>query len=150
MSGQVRKVPAERRSPSEVLKRGYSDEEVGHIYELARLSLENGDLRRAEVILNGITEVAPEFWPAWLGMSCVYVQNRAYEEAVYAARQALRLQPECNEAMLFLIACLLTTGDFSAAGTYLGEIGEKIESGAALHPNLVRFYKGQLARYQSR
>lgn len=143
-------VKGERRSPSEVLKRGYADEEIGHIYELGRLCLENGDIRRAEVILTGVTEIAPEFAPAWLGMAYVHIQNKNYDDAVFAARQALRLDPEFTEALLYLVACLLTIGDHTAAGTYLGEVGEKIESGAVTHPNLVRFYKGQLARYQNR
>ena len=63
----VEKSPAvigERRSPSEVLKRGYADEEVGHLYELGRLCLENGDLRRGEIVLSGITAIAPDTIPA--------------------------------------------------------------------------------------
>ena len=147
------KLPAnlnEKRSPSEVLKRGYADEEIAHIYELGRLCLENGDIRRAETVLSGVTQIAPEFAPAWLGMAYVHIQNRSLDDAIFAARQALRLDPDFTEALLYLIACLLTTGEHTAAGTYLGEVGEKIESGTVIHPNLVRFYKAQLVRYQNR
>lgn len=143
-------VPDRRRAPSEVLKRGYSDEEVQHLYELGRLCLENGDLRRAEAILTGLTHIAPEFAPAWLGVSYIHIQNKNQDGALQAAHQALRVEPESVEAMLFLISCLLTHGDFNSAGTYLGEVGERVESGGVGNPNVVRFYRGQLARYQNR
>ncbi len=143
-------VKERRRSPSEVLKRGYSDEEIAHLYEFGRLALENGDVRRAETVLAGITQIAPEYSPAWLGMCCVQIINRDYEEALHSAKQALRLAPESVEAMLFLISCLITQHDYNSAGTYLGEVGERIEAGGVDHPNLVRFYRTQLARYQNR
>lgn len=139
-----------KRVASEVLKRGYSDEEVAHIYELGRLSLENGDLRRAEAIMVGLTEVAPDFSSAWLGLAYIHIQNRNFEAAVQSTRQALKVDPGSREAMLYLIACLLTTGDYSSAGTYLGELSEMIESGTLEDPNMLRFYRTQLARYQSR
>ena len=138
------------RLGSEIVKRGYSDEEIANIYELARFSLENGDLRRAEIIASGLVEVAPEYAPAWLVMSYIHIQNKAYDSAVQAARQALRVDAQSVEATLYLTACLMTTGDFNSAGTYLGEVGEKIESGAVGDPNLLRFFRMQLARFQSR
>lgn len=139
-----------RRSPSEVLKRGYSDEEIAHLYELGRFFLENGDLRRAEVLLSGITEVAPDFGPGWLGMAYIQLQSKNIDGAVFSARQALRVEPEMVEALLYLATCLLTTGDLNAAGTYLGEVGEMIDSGTVDDANVIRFYKAQLARFQSR
>ena len=139
-----------KRTPSEILKRGYSDEEVVHIYELGRLCLENGDIRRAEAIMAGITEIAPDFAPAWLGMSYIHTQNHKNEEALNAAKQAHRVDPELPESILYLIACLLTSGDYNSAGTYLGEISEKIDSGIVDYPHFIRFYKMQLARYQNR
>jgi len=140
----------EHRRPSQVLKRGYSEEEVDSIYELGRLFLENGDLRRAEVIMAGLIEVAPDFAPAWLAASVMHVQKGNIEEAISTAERALQVQPDSAEAMLLLSACLLTTGDFNTAGTYLGEIGEKIESGAIDNSYIKRFYNAQLVRYQGR
>lgn len=142
--------PARKRSPSEILKRGYSDEEIANIYELGRLSLENGNLRRAEAILVGLVEVAPDFASAWLGMSYIHIQNRDFEAALQTTRQALKIDPNFHQATLYLIACLLTTGDYSSAGTYLGELGELIESGGLDDPGMLRFYRTQLARYQTR
>jgi lipopolysaccharide biosynthesis regulator YciM len=139
-----------RRVPSEVLKRGYSDEEIGHLYELGRLFLEHGDLRRAEVMFIGISEVAADFAPAWLGIAYIHIQNKNFDGAITAAAAALRIMPDSVEAMLFLISCQLTTGDYNSAGTYLGEIGERIESGLLEDPNLIRFYKAQMVRYGSR
>ena len=60
------------------------------------------------------------------------------------------MNPDFTEAMLFLATCLLTNGDYNAAGTYLGEVGEKIESGMVDSPTVIRFFKGQLARFQNR
>lgn len=138
------------RRPSEVLRRGYADEEVAAIYALGRLYLENGDIRRAEVIFHGLTEALPDFAPGWLGMSYVFLASRNYDQAIYSARQALRLDPDFVPATLFLVASLLSTRDYNSAGTFLGEVGEKIESGAVEDPALIRFYKGQLARFQTR
>lgn len=142
--------PVRRRVPSELLKRGYSDEELAHIYELGRFSLENGDLHRGEAIVSGLCEIAPDYAPAWLGLAYVHIQNKNFDSAVHCARSALRADPELVEAALYLISCLLSMGDFAAAGTYLGEIREKIDSGRVLGQDLVRLYKMQLARYQSR
>ena len=137
------------RSPSEVIKRGYTDEEILHIYELARVFLESGQLKRAEAIFTGLTEIAPEFAPAWLGLSYIHIQNKAYETATWAARTALQNDAEFIEAMLYLVACLLFAGDFNTAGTFLGEVGERIESGSVDNPDVVRFYQMQLARYEN-
>lgn len=141
--------PAERGG-SDLVRRGYAEEEISSIYELGRLCLENGSLRQAETILLGLTEVAPDYAPAWLGMSYIHIQNRNFDGAIFAARQALRIDPNFTEAMLYLVACLLTTGDFNAAGTYLGEVSDKIEGGLVDDSNVIRFFRAQLARYQSR
>ena len=134
----------------EPIKRSYSDEEVESIYELGRFSAENGDLKRAEVIMRGLVEIAPDYAPAWLGMSFVHAQNHAYENAIQAARRCLKINPAMVEAELFLITFLLSTGDFNSAGTLLGEVGEKIDHGEIDNPNAIRFYRMQLARFESR
>lgn len=142
--------PPRQRLNSEVVKRGYSDEEVAHLYELARFSLENGHTRRAESITVGLVEVAPEFGPAWLALSFIHIQNASYDAAISAAKQALKIDPQSLAGMLFLVTCYLNTGDFNSAGTLLGEVGERIDSGAAGDPSVVRFYRAQLARFQAR
>lgn len=139
-----------RRSPSEVLRRGYSDDELDQIYELGRFFLENGDLRRGEVIMLGISEIAPDFLPALLGLFYLYFQRHDFEQAASKARQALQLDPENIIARLYLATAQLSQGDYPAAGANLGEIGEKMENGQNEDPRLLRFYKGQLARYQHR
>ena len=139
-----------RRTPSELLKRGYSDDEIANIYELGRVFIENGELRRAEILMQGITEIAPDFHPAWLALAYVHIAHQDYDSALYAGRQAIRIQANSPEAILYLIVCLLATGDVGSAGTYLGEIGELIEGGLIDNPNLIRLYRAQLARYQYR
>lgn len=139
----------QRQRGTGLVKRGYSEQEIKIIYELARLLLDNGQIRSAETILKGITEVAPDFSAGWLGLSYVQISNRLFSEAIFSARQALRIDPGNVEALLYLVACFLTTGDQSSAGTYLGELSEKIESGQITHPRYINFFKGQLARYKS-
>lgn len=139
-----------KRVPSEILKRGYSDEEILHIYELGRLFLENGDLSRGEAVMHGLNEIAPDFSPAWLGMSYIYFHGKNFEQSVQCARRAVQLDPSFNEALLVMVAGLMSLGDYNTAGTYLGEAGEKIETGLIDDPKSIRFYKAQLARYQTR
>ncbi len=139
-----------KRVPSEVLKRGYSDEEILHIYELGRLFLENGDLSRAEAIMHGLNEIAPDFGPAWLGMSYLRFHAKNFEQSVDCARRAFKLDPTFNEALLIMVVGLMTLGDYNTAGTYLGELGEKVETGVIEDPKVIRLYRAQLARYQSR
>lgn len=138
-----------KRSPSEILKRGYSDEEISHIYALARLFLENGDLQKGETILKGVVEIAPEFVPAWLGLAYVNLARRRLEVAIQMAEKALARDSESLEAMLYLIAVNITRGDIQSAGTFLGEVAEKIDAGECDNPTVIRFYRAQLARYQT-
>jgi len=99
---------------SELIGRGYSEEEVAHIYELGRLSLENGQLRSAKVIMSGLNEVAPDYAPAWLAMSYVFIVENDFDKAVFSARQALRINPSLTEATLYLAACLISTGELAS------------------------------------
>ncbi|RIL09551.1 MAG: hypothetical protein DCC75_06260 [Proteobacteria bacterium] len=138
------------RLSSEVLKRGYSDDEVKAIYALARFCIENGDLNRAALLVQGLKEVSPEFGPLWLMQAYIDMLSGSYESATAAASQALKIWPESVEAELFLAASALATGDYNSAGTFLGEVREKVESGQIDDPNIVRFYRTQLVRFQSR
>ena len=139
-----------KRSPTEPSKRGYSQDELEQIYELAKACLEIGQVRRAEILFSGLNEVAQDFGPAWLGSCYIQILHSNYDLATTAAQQALRSDPESTEAMVYLAAVFLTTGDFNSAGTYLGEVGERIEMGKVQNPHTIRAYKMQLARYQSR
>ena len=140
---------AESSSQNSV-RRSYSEDEIANIYELGRLYLESGNIKAAETIMNGLTEVVPEFAPGWLGLAYIHSVNKNHEAANQASRQATRWDPTSVEAQLYLIACSLSVGDYNSAGTYLGEVGERIDSGAVDSPNIIRFYKAQLARYQAR
>lgn len=135
---------------SDKAKRGYSFQEISNIYELGRFFLENGDIHRGEAIMLGLTHVAPEFMPSWLGLAYVNIHVGNFEQALQASRQAYRLDPDSLVAILFLVSCLMSQGDYNTAGTYLGEVSDKIEGGFVTHPNVIRFYKAQLIRYQDR
>lgn len=136
------------RSPSEILKRGYTDDEIRNFYRLGLQYLEHGDIRAAETIFGGVVEIAPDYAPGWLGMSYVHIQRKRIDEAVYAARQAVRVRPELTEGMLYLISCLLMNKDYNSAGTYLGEVGERLDMSGSERPEVARFYRSQLVRYQ--
>lgn len=138
------------RGKSDVSKRGYSTSEVADIYRLGKLFLETGQLKRAEGLFAGLNEVAPTFAPAWLGTAYIRSQRGEYDEALAATKSALKAQSDMTEAMLYLVALSLTVGDLSTAGTYLGEVREAIESGTVSNQHASRFFRMQLARYQTR
>lgn len=138
------------RSPSEIIKRGYTDEEVSHVYELARKHLENGQIRKAEKIFKGLISVVPDYIPGWLGLAYVAHYNGNPEQAEAHAKKVLQIDPMSVEGMLLNIIFLLSSGDINTAGMYLGEIREKIESGIINDHKLIKLYKSQIARFQVR
>ena len=139
-----------QRRQGDAGRRNYSDDEVNDIYKLGKLWLETGPHKRAEAIMSGLNEVAPDFAPAWLATSFLRSTAGNYDGALQAATNALRIDPESAEAMLYIVAIGMTVGDVATAGTYLGEVGEEIEQGKVLNQNVTRLYKMQLARYQAR
>ena len=141
-------LPAKKNS--DLPRKGYSDEEVADIYALGRTWLESGNIRRAETVMTGINEVAPAFAPAWLGTSYIRSLSGDLEGALVAAMSALKCSPESVNAMLYVATLSLTLGDFSTAGTYLGEVGERVEDGVSISTSAMRMYKMQLSRYQGR
>lgn len=138
------------RSPSEMIRRGYTDAEIESIFALARLFLESGSFSRASVILKGLIEVAPEFAPAWLALGYIAIMNGEYEQALGQSSQVLRRNPTNPEAMLMNVICSLSTGDINSAGTYLGELKDGIDGETINNPQLIRLYQSQLVRFQSR
>jgi hypothetical protein len=130
--------------------RAYSNEETVDIYELGRMWLETGQHRKAESIMVGLNEVAPDFAPAWMGSAVLRALASDFEGALTAAKHALRIEPDNSEAMLFVVSLSLSVGDVSTAGTYLGEVSERIDQGRVANPHSVRLYKMQMSRFQSR
>lgn len=131
----------------EAPRSNYSKEEQVDIYALARLCLESGQIKRAQVILRGLTTVAPDFLPGWLAISVAYASAGNIESALDAAKQALKLQPDSPAAMILLVTTSLTLGDQSTAGTYLGELNDLIEQGVVNDPNMIRLFKMQMVRF---
>jgi Tfp pilus assembly protein PilF len=131
-------------------RKGYSEEEIECIYRLAYAGLENGNLKQAELIALGLIEVAPSFIPGWLALAYVRGQDGNFAGAQAASEQALRIDGESIEAMLFLVSYLLTNGDLQSAGTYLGEVADRIDNNQLTDPTLIRFFRAQMLRYQTR
>jgi len=138
------------RSPSEMIRRGYTDAEMESIFALGRLFLESGSFARSAVILKGLTEVAPDFAPAWLALGYIAIINGEFEQALGYSSQVLRRNPTNPEAMLMNVICSLSTGDINSAGTYLGELKDGIDGEIINNPQLIRLYQSQLVRFQSR
>jgi Flp pilus assembly protein TadD len=125
----------------------YSNEEQLDIYALAKMSIETGQLKRAELILRGLTTVAPEFLPGWLGLSVVKSSLGEFEPALEAAKQAVRVQNDSPAGLILVVVNALTLGDRSTAGTYLGELKDMIDQGIIVEPNIIRLFKMQMVRY---
>ncbi len=132
---------------SEGHRSSYSKEELVDMYALTKMFLETGQIKRAEVIAQGLTAIAPEFVPGWLALSVVSATQGNIEAALEAARKALKSQPDSAAAMMLIVTTAMTLGDVSTAGTYLGEVKEMIDQGAISDPNLLRLYRMQMARY---
>lgn len=141
---------ARERRLSEVLKRGYSDKEVNLIFELGRFYIEGGNHKAAANIMQGLHAIVPDYLPALLALCCLEFHAQNYEVARSFAEQALKLQPESIESALFLVTCLMVAGDFNPAGSLLGEIGEHIATRDLENPDIERFYKTLLVRYEVR
>ena len=139
-----------QRSPSEVIRRGYSDEEIHNVYSLGRLFLEGGAFRRAETVFRGLIEVAPEFMLARLGLAYVHLVAGEHETVLELSRDILRTNPTHPECMLLTVISSLSVGDLNAAGTYLGELKDEIEAQHITDSALIRLYRSQLVRFQSR
>lgn len=138
------------RNNADLPRRKYSRDEVVDMYELGKFWLESGQYKRAEAIMTGLNEVAPDFAPAWLGTAFLCSVASDYHAVAAAAKAALRSEQDNVEAMLFLAMAALALKDLNTAGTYLGEVGDRLEQGAVSNPNVGRLYKMQLARYQNR
>lgn len=141
MSGRERKL-------SDVLKRGYSDEELRHIYELGRSFLESGKLVRAEKVFAGIVAVAPDHLPSWLGLTNIAILKNNLEAARGYAEAARRVDKTSPVAALFLATVMFSLNELTAVGSLLGEVGDALEGRLDIDPSLARFYKMQLARFQ--
>lgn len=144
------RVSAGERVPADPRGSGYSDDELNAIYALGRLQLELGNIRQGESIFNGLNEIVPDYVPSWLGTACCHVLNKNFDAAVFASRQAVRIDPENAPGLLLLSAALLATADYSGAGTVLGEISERISAGTVSDPHCIRFFRGLLERYHQR
>ena len=137
------------RTITEPSRRSYPDEEISHIYELARFHLENGNTKIAEPLIKGLTEVRPDFAPGWLGLACISILNNDFDAGLDAARKARKIKSDAADAILFEITCLLSLDDLNGAGTLLGEVSDMVENHQITNPLHLRFFRAQLARYQT-
>lgn len=135
---------------TEVPRKTYTYEEITDIYALGRMWLESGNLRKAETVMAGLNEIDPEFAAGWLGTAYIRSISGDLDGALIAAKNALKNSPESLESMLYVVTLALSTGDYSTAGTYLGEVGDRIQVSRDVSTATMRMYRIQLTRYQSR
>jgi tetratricopeptide (TPR) repeat protein len=140
--------PRERKM-SEVLKRGYSDDELSHLYELGRFFLEAGKFPKAQKIFSGIVAIAPDHLPSYLGLTNIAISNQNFDQARQYAETARRLDPSSPLAAMFLATVMFALNDLTTVGSLLGEVGDALEGDLNADLSLTRFYKMQLARFQS-
>lgn len=131
----------------EIVRGSYAEEEILSLYALGKHFFDAGDLRNAELILRGLTTVEPGFVSGWVGLACVALHRQNYEEAIVAARQALRMDQDRAEALIFLVIAFLETGDRISAGTHLGELRDHVEAGRMHHPSMKRIFQALLVRH---
>ncbi|MCS7164195.1 MAG: tetratricopeptide repeat protein [Thermodesulfovibrio sp.] len=55
---------------------------VGYTYEYGRVSLESGDIEQAERVFSNLIKTAPDFVPAYLGMTEVIISKEGPEAAI--------------------------------------------------------------------
>jgi tetratricopeptide (TPR) repeat protein len=127
---------------------GYSEEEILSLYDLARISVEGGELKRAEIIATGLCEVVPDFSPAFLILAYCQVWSKDYEAASDSSERAYKISPNDLSVLFFVAATKLLVNDSQRAGTILGEIGELLEK--TRDTEAERLYRLLLARFQMR
>ena len=137
-----------RRSPSQILKQGYSEEEIELIYSLGRNYLDLHFYNQAEKIFNGLVKINPDFFDAWTALSIVSFLKGNIDQAYNHAKQASRINSNSIEIQLLFVTILLSQRDYSTAGTYLGEIQELIDSGRIHNQDQIRYFKAQMLRFE--
>lgn len=138
------------KTDSELVRKNYTDEEITLIYELARLSFESGNHRRAEILARGLIAVAPDFIPSYIVLAMVLAFSKIYDQANDLLQTVLRLNEHSLEAQLLAASIYLTQGNYTMAGTMLGEAAEQIKFASDVAPSLKSFYQIQLARFEGR
>ncbi|MCB0328874.1 MAG: hypothetical protein KDD70_04405 [Bdellovibrionales bacterium] len=137
------------RSDTSLVRQGYSTNELQALYALSRSYVTGGQLGLAERIAKGLVAVAPEFAQAWLILAYTALMREDYNEAIFSARQTLRIIPTSTEALLFLVISYFQADDFQTGGTYLGEVADLIRS-EAIKPEVKKLYDSQVIRFEER
>ena len=119
---------------------------IENIFALSRKYIETGALTKAEHLLRGLVTVAPDYVPAWLGLSYCAAVNEDPENALSHARKALKLDPESLNAILSVVTHLISQGEIQEAGTLLGEIHDNFQHEAP-ETHLKRYFELQILRF---
>lgn len=142
-----------KRRPSEVLRRGYSNEEIENIYALGRAYIISAKFGSAEKLFKGLSILAPDYVYGHLGLAyCQLLKAGGNQEllkkVLLTTKQALRIDPRNQHALIFHIIILLSISEFKSAGSYLGELGEQVESGKSLDADVQKFFNSQKLRFK--
>ena len=92
-----------------------SDEEIQHYSQLGQQALSSGDYPAAEQAFEKLRALEPEVAEVHANLGVIYFQERKYDQAVQALRQALKLKPSLRRPQSLLAISLAELGDYRQA-----------------------------------
>jgi len=90
----------------------YAPENIEILYSKALAFLSQGDISKATAPLEKILDLNPEFTPAVITMTKIFIQQKKSDQAIVLARRSLQKSPE-NPDYLILLAGLVDTYESS-------------------------------------
>lgn len=106
-----------------------------NLFNLARVKLAQGDVRKAVVLLQKLLKINPQYVTGWAELGDIWLNQRHYSRAEHAYKIAESLQPEAIEVNIRLFRLYSVSGD-SAKAKYYSERVENLggNSGSGLNP----------------
>jgi tetratricopeptide (TPR) repeat protein len=92
-----------------------NEEDMQRYSEQAQRALAGGDFAEAEQAFEKLRQLAPAVAEVHANLGAVYFQERKYEQAVQALRQALKLKPGLQRSNTILAVSLSELGQYSEA-----------------------------------
>ena len=72
-----------------------------------------------------------------------------FDQTIFSARQALRVEPHLLEAQLFLVIAYFNAEDFQSGGTHLGEVTDLCKP-EEMSPRQKKIYDSLVLQFQRR
>lgn len=101
--------------PSNFLRGQQSEDAVQHYSELGQAALAAGHYEDAEQAFIKLRQLEPKMAEVYANLGLIYFEERKFDEAVPALRQALKLKPSLSRTNDLLAMSLSETGDYGEA-----------------------------------